>query len=364
MSLPALIPLDDIRERLKVIFPEGVPERSFLIRLATARTVFVALYVGAVEGGRSWIAPRYVYRMSDEQAARHDDSARLAYLAAMEASKALKPVKPWYADTTREPVRDEAIRQGLVPVNAMIEQEGLATTSRHGRYALRRDFADLFRPSLQDAALEAEAAGWRARHLSPGALARTALVRVSASTASANIAVQCPKGPSIILPPGPSTTITKAVVEDFSKTFLGDPRVAWVSDSKMKEVFRNAPLETSLRIKLNVASLLPDVVLVDVQPPGRPNGILIVFVEVVASDGPVNEQRQRALLKLLADSPGAYSPDDAAFVTAYRDRGSAPARRTIPSLAWRSFAWFASEPDKLIQLHDGSTAAKKLAALL
>jgi len=45
-------------------------------------------------------------------------------------------------------------------------------------------------------------------------------------------------------------------------------------------------------------------------------------------------------------------------------RGADPARRTMPELAWRSFAWFVSEPDKLVQMHDGSTAARKLAALL
>ena len=91
---------------------------------------------------------------------------------------------------------------------------------------------------------------------------------------------------------------------------------------------------------------------------------MLVFVEVVASDGPVTEQRRKALLDLIAASPRGYRPEHAAFVTAYMDRGGDPARRTMPSLAWRSFAWFVSEPDKLVQLHDGTTAMKKLAALL
>lgn len=73
---------------------------------------------------------------------------------------------------------------------------------------------------------------------------------------------------------------------------------------------------------------------------------------------------QRALLDLIASAPRAYRPEDAAFVTAYMDRGADPARRTMPALAWRSFAWFVSEPDKLVQMHDGTTAARKLAALL
>ena len=364
MSLPPLIPWQEMRARLLAIFPEGTPERGFLIREMTARTVFTALYVGAVAGADLWIAPRHVVRMSDEQARQHDDAARGAYYVAMTAAKAPSPEGRWYAENTREPLRDEVIRQGLVRVNAMVERGGLATTSPLGRYALQADFAALFEPGLDPVRLEAAAAEWRRRNLSAAALARAALVRNSASTASDNITVQCPGGPSIILPPGPSPVITKAVVEVFAPAFLGNPRVAWISDSGSKMPFRDAPLARALGISLDAATMLPDVVLVDLDPPGRAGEVLLVFVEVVASDGPMTEQRQRALLELIAASPRAYRPEDAAFVTAYGDRGADPARRGMPSLAWRSFAWFVSEPDKLLQLHDSGTAGRKLAALL
>ena len=119
-----------------------------------------------------------------------------------------------------------------------------------------------------------------------------------------------------------------------------------------------------MQITLDAAQLLPDVVLVDLAPTGRAGQLLIVFVEVVASDGPVTEQRKQALLDLIAGSPRRYRSDDAAFDTAYRDRAASPARRTMPTLAWRSFAWFVSEPDHLVQLHDQTTASRKLAALL
>ena len=163
---------------------------------------------------------------------------------------------------------------------------------------------------------------------------------------------------------GPSLAITKAVVEIFAPRFLETPRVAWISDSASKQPFRDAPLERAIGIVLDVATLLPDVVLVDLDPPGRPNEVLLVFVEVVASDGPITAGRQAAILELIARGPRPYPPRDAAFVTAYMDRGADAARRTMPTLAWRSFAWFASEPDKLIQLHDGGVAQRKLAALL
>ena len=185
MTLPALIPWQDVHARLLVIFPEGTPDRAYLIREMTARTIFTALYVGAVAGADLWIAPRHVVRMSDAQAAQQGEDARTAYYAVMSAANSPSPDGRWYAENTREPLRDEVIRNGLVPVNAMVERAGVATTSPKGRYALQADFAALFLPGLAGAALETAAAEWRKRNLSPAALARAALVRASASTSSA-----------------------------------------------------------------------------------------------------------------------------------------------------------------------------------
>lgn len=364
MTLPDLIAWQDIHGRLAGIFPEGMPRRGMVTREAAARTVFVALYVGAVEGADRWIAPRHVVRMSDAQADRTGTAERDAYYLAMTKPRSPSPEGRWYAENTREPLRDEVIRQGFIPVNAIVERPGLSTTSPLGRYALQAGFAALFRPSLNGSAFAAEAAVWREQNLSPAALARAALVRSTASTASANIVVRFPGGASMVLPPGPSPVITKAVIEVFAPRFLGDPRVAWVSDSATKRPFRDSPLEQALQIPLDSATLLPDVVLVDLAPPRRAGAVLLVFVEVVASDGPVTEMRQKAILDMIAASARRYRPEDAAFVTAYMDREADPARRTLPSLAWRSFAWFVSEPDRLIQLHDQTTASRKLSELL
>nr|WP_294506723.1 BsuBI/PstI family type II restriction endonuclease [uncultured Rhodopila sp.] len=354
MSLPPILPIDEILERLKVIFPEGVPDRNYLVREMTARAVFTALYIGAIQGQDRWLAPRHVVRMGDHQASQQSDFARNDYYEVMTKAKSPPAAADrWYADNSREPLRDEVIRQGLVPVNAMIEKAGIPTTSPRGRYALQTSFADLFDTGLAGTALLDAADAWRKVHLSSAALARAALVRASASTASANIVINLPGGGSVVLPPGPSPIITKAVVEEFAPVFLGDPRVAWISDSAGKTPFRNAPLEKALQITLDKAELLPDVVLVDINPPGRPGAVLLVFVEVVASDGPVTEQRRKAILDLIAASPRKYGPDDAVFVTAYADRAAGPARRTMHALAWRSFAWFLSDPQRLIQLHDG-----------
>lgn len=39
--------------------------------------------------------------------------------------------------------------------------------------------------------------------------------------------------------------------------------------------------------------------------------------------------------------------------SAFSDRDAAGYRKTYRNLAWGSFAWFVSEPDKLLVLHDG-----------
>jgi hypothetical protein len=104
--------------------------------------------------------------------------------------------------------------------------------------------------------------------------------------------------------------------------------------------------------------------LVDLAPSGQIGKVLLIFVEAVASDGPVTESRQQAILALLARGRRPYPVEDTAFVTAYLDRSGDAARRTIPSLAWRSFAWFVSEPDKLLQMHDHPTTRDGLAPLL
>lgn len=94
-----------------------------------ASAVFVMLYVGAVEGMERWVAPKHVIRMTARQAGRKEEAERLAY-----GSDAMKPGfrapgKRWYEDNSREPLRDETIRQGLIVYNAVIERSGLATTS-------------------------------------------------------------------------------------------------------------------------------------------------------------------------------------------------------------------------------------------
>ena len=49
----------------------------------------------------------------------------------------------WYAVNTRDPTRDETLREGLVRLGAVIERKGLPTTFPLPRYALAAHFAAL-----------------------------------------------------------------------------------------------------------------------------------------------------------------------------------------------------------------------------
>jgi hypothetical protein len=119
VTLPAYLGRNEVQARLSEIFPEGSPHHAMCTREITGATVFVMLYIGAIEAADRYMAPKHVYRMSDEQAAKTSDAERLAYTLEAQKSGSVALGRPWYADNTREQIRDEALRQGLVPVDTV-----------------------------------------------------------------------------------------------------------------------------------------------------------------------------------------------------------------------------------------------------
>jgi len=96
-----------------------------------------------------------------------------------------------------------------------------------------------------------------------------------------------------------------------------------------------------LGIKISPEKLLPDVILADTD-----GELLFVFVEVVATDGPIHEERRAALLKLITDA--GFNSEQAAFLTAFQSREHSAFKKVVATLAWGSFAWCFSEPEHLI----------------
>lgn len=351
MNLPPYIPWDEIQQRLSLIFPQGTPNRLYCTREIAAKTVFAMLYVGAVQGTGRSAGPKHVYRMSDDQAVRTSEGERLGY--GTEALKAgfVGRGTPWYADTTREPIRDETLRNGLIAVGAARDDKQIATTSSKPRYTLDADFAALLDPSLAGDALDLAIKEWQAAHLSVSALATITLYRAGALTDPNGMSVHFPNGETRRMGSGLSSLITKEVIEGFARRFLSRPAVLWVSESGKKVVQRDDVLAKRLGLNIDPARNLPDVILIDADAPK----FLIVFVEIVATDGPITALRRGELLAIAAE--GGFAEDQVAFVTAYLDRDHPAFKRTFSTLAWNSFAWLASDPQHIVALMDTTNVA-------
>lgn len=355
--LPPYAPRELVGERLPLVFPEGTPNRNYCVRELAASTVFTALYIGAVEGADRYLGPVHVYRMTAEQAVKPDTADREGYVKAIR-KKAQVHGERWYADNTREPIRDETLRDGLVAIGAVTRRTDLATTSGAARYALKPDFATLFDPILQGNTLEKAIAAFQAKHLSKSALARISIMLAGAAGGSAGILVTFPNGETRQLAPGPSSVISQAAIEVFAKRFLENPAVLWLSESGNKIVLRDDRIANAIGLRIEADKNLPDLILADLGP-AEP---LLVFVEVVATDGAITPRRQEAIYAI-TDAAG-FSRSQVAFLTAYQDRATAGFKKTVTQLAWGSFAWFASEPEQIIILHDGGSSPVRLVQLI
>lgn len=349
---------EDIHRRLQLIFPPELDPRGWARRRMAARTVFVMLYGYAIEGSETWIRPTAVTDMTNEQAVKRESGERRSWLALVQSFKRPKEVPGrWYQENSREPIRDETLRR-LVELNAVVERPGIPTTSSKPRYALAPDFADLFSVRLTGPELDDAITEWQEKYLSAAARARLALSRRGAGAQNENVLVALPSGETRRLSPGPSSILSKAVVELFAPRFLRNPAVILLSESARKMVHSDEDLARAIGLDINVSGALPDVVLVDLgaEPP------LLVFVECVVSDGAITERRRQDLENLAR--AGGFQPSGCAFVTAFHDRSDSPFSRMAGSLAWESFAWFATEPDSLLYLRLGTEEKVTLESLL
>lgn len=357
-GLPLYAPRDLIAERLPLIFPEGTPNWIYCVRELAASTVFAALYIGAVEGSGRFLGPIHVYRMTREQAALANDTDREAYASNVLRKNGVVGGMRWYADNTREPIRDETLRDGLVAIGAVLRREDLPTTSGQPRYALKHDFSALFDPTLGGQALETAITRFQETHLSKSALARITIMRAGAAASTTGVRVKFPNGETRLLAPGPSSIITQAVIEVFAKHFLSEPAVLWLSESGNKVVVRDDAIANAIGLKIEADKNLPDLILADLDHANP----IILFIEVVATDGAIT-QRRREAIHSITDAAG-FDRKQIAFLTAYQDRQSAGFKKTVAQLSWGSFAWFVSEPRQLLMLHEGTIEANSLGSLM
>ena len=97
------------------------------VREISAKTIFVMLYIGAIEGNDIWLRPSQVARMTDIQANKQSKQDRETWIAVSMKPATGAIIGRWYAADTREPIRDETLREGLIPLGAVLERGGLPT---------------------------------------------------------------------------------------------------------------------------------------------------------------------------------------------------------------------------------------------
>lgn len=343
--LPPLTSLDEVQRRLGKLFPESMADRGPLIGVMAARVVFVFLYGGFVGPHGPYLRPSHVYLFTHEQAALVRDDERLEWVR--RASRpAYRPAgRRWYADTSRESIRDDLMRNRLHPMGVIGRRDDIVvpTTSSKPVYYLAEAFARLFDPALTDATLERAQREWRDAHLKPESLQRMALRARGALRHSSDLLVDLPDGSRMRMAGGASALIAKALIENFAPAALRRPAVLWVSASDRKAEPRLAELAASVGLRFDIGADLPDLILADLDEPMR-----IVFCEIVATDGAITATRKEALLRIVARSQ--VPAHVVHFLSAFEDRASGAFRRNFSRLAPGSDVWFRTEPELIVQL--------------
>ena len=242
MPLPTLMPVPQIQARLRIIFPEGITNRNYVTREIAAKTIFVFLYVGAIEGTERWLRPDQVTRMTDMQAGLNSDEARQAWQAASVRPAGDHIEGRWYATNTREPIRDETLREGFVRMGAVKERRDLPTTSPKPRYALSRDFAGLFLPDMEGDELDRAVASWQGANLSGGRLGSRCHSEAICYRSRRKGSRRLSKWRGTLYGARAKFGFVKGGDRRIRDAFLETPGVIWLSESRNQVVARDDKL--------------------------------------------------------------------------------------------------------------------------
>jgi len=348
-SLPPLLTIPEIQSRLAEIFPEAFPDRGLLVGVMSARVIFVFLYGGFIEGQDRYLRPSHIYLFTEDQAQKISDNDRVVWLTVCNKPGYRTPGERWYADTSREPIRDDLMRNQLLRLGIMRKRPGYPTTASTPINFLSADFAALFDPSLSNDQFSAVAGAWRVHHLNQATQQRMALKAQGLQAKTGDLLIDMPDGTRIRITAGPSSEIAKGLIEEFSKRHLESPVVLWLSASDKKAYPQFVEISESVGLKFDVGAELPDLILADMKEPIR-----FLFCEIVATDGAVTDARKQALLGIVRES--SVPVKSVEFLTAFEDRESSAFRKNFSQLAVDSLVWFRTEPDLLVILSTANRA--------
>lgn len=343
---------EECERRLRLIYPRPAFRAEYANPLGGC-AVAALIYVGAIvedDGlidSEIWARPSTVLWMMDEVLQHDTDEERWSWLkAARRSKKAVAALlaewgiehRPWRADTTREPLRDETWPAWLHR-GAMRLRPGNAKSHPHGVWALTRSFAELFHTELVGDQLLTEIEEWQDSHLNQDDLVKLHFQH-ERDEAQHAVSVTLPNGLVRHLEPGDASLIIKGVVEEWATRRLAEPHVLTISQPGDKIYVSDSAVLTKLGIAIDVNDLLPDAVIIDT---GSGQATYWI-VEAVASAGPITEVRRQQLL----DWAGAQglNPESCRFLSAFLGRDDKAARKHLADLAVHSYAWYADEPTR------------------
>ena len=355
--LPKIPSREMIRQRLQMIFPEGIEGRNNLVGDMAVNTITVFFYIGAIEGYNQHLQPGHIYYMSDRQLKIQDDESRIHWANRSRWANN-KISNTWYiGQNNRESIRDDVIKEGFKDRNAVKIRPGVKGQANKPRYFLSNSFADLFDNEASGEKLSDQISHWQKQNLTKETQLAIGF-RKTTNTAD-RISVDFPDGTRRSLPNDESSVIMKHVIESFSKNFLTDPHVISYSTSEEKYTNPNPRLVHGLNFsKEEISKIFPDVVLLDIYQKEDQDTTLLIFIEVVATSGSMIQERKDTILNLLCER--GYDTSKVAFVTAFLDRASrAYSKKNLVKIAWGSFVWFANYPNNILIMKEQNAEKKK-----
>lgn len=245
---------------------------------------------------------------------------------------------PIYEANSRETIRDEVLRRWL-DEGSVRQRSGVAKNASTPTWVLSTPFASLFDPSLTGSDLVDAIDNWVATELSASAKIRL-IGRRERQESEHAVIVELPNGVRRKLEAGPASLIVKGVVERWAAQRLTLPLVLAISEPGTKSALVDAALMSRVGITIDAANLLPDLLIADADA----EPVEIWVIEIVHSDGEINETRKRELIAWAAQYN--IAANQMRFLTAFSSRASGPARKRLKDLASDTYAWYADEPDQ------------------
>lgn len=318
------IGMRSIRARVSAAF-DGIPGLTPAKLDTIARVVRVAFYVGALEN-HGLMRPSHAYRFGSTIHRHNSDQERLLY-----TRKQPRIVdSPWFG-ADREIVRKSIYT--LVEEKACLIDESIPTNNSLPRYALSSEFAAIFTDtSILD---------WRRR---------VKEFRTSAGLKKLNrkraqkkkITISLPDGTRRSMTPGPGSTLTKHVIEDFLEHHAEDAKILSIADTGDKLSRPDADTLRENTLQFSAKSVLPDVVFLD------KGGARLNIVEAAATGGYFDKKRKRKVTRI-ANQAG-FADENLRLISAFFSRDKTVAKNCFLELPAETYMWFADEPEMLLGL--------------